>query len=57
MLQGKGGKGQSKRKAVDELWTEGVVPARTNPLILALDTRLASEYLQQVGKVDGWMEK
>jgi len=44
--KGKGGKWQSKRKAPDELWTEGVPPDRTNPLIVFLADKLPREYLQ-----------
>jgi len=44
--KGKGGKWNSKRKAPDELWTEGVPPDRTNPLIVFLADKLPREYLQ-----------
>ncbi len=47
-FQGKGGKGQTKRKAPDELWTDGTVPERQNPLIHFLDDKLPREFLQQV---------
>jgi E3 ubiquitin-protein ligase TRIP12 len=45
--KGKGGKGQTKRKAPDELWTDGTVPERQNPLIHFLDDKLPREFLQQ----------
>jgi len=45
--KGKGGKGQTKRKAPDELWTDGTVPERQNPLINFLDDKLPREFLQQ----------
>ena len=47
-LQGKGGKGQAKRKAPDELWTEGIVAERQNPLISFLEDKLPKEFLHQV---------
>ena len=46
--KGKGGKWNSKRKAPDELWTEGVPPDRTNPLIVFLADKLPREYLQVI---------
>merc|ERR1719186_1496161 len=45
--KGKGGKGQTKRKAPDELWTEGQVPERQNPLVNFLDDKMGREHLQQ----------
>jgi len=50
--KGKGGKGQTKRKAVDELWTDGLVPERQNPLLNFLDEKLTREYLQQDPSVE-----
>jgi len=44
--KGKGGKWHSKRKAVDELWTEGTPPERNNPLTVFLADKLPREYLQ-----------
>ncbi len=45
-LQGKGGKGHSKRKAPDELWTDGTIPERRNPLINFLADKLPKEFIQ-----------
>ncbi|XP_023345840.1 E3 ubiquitin-protein ligase TRIP12 [Eurytemora carolleeae] len=50
--KGKGGKGQAKRKAPDELWNEGVVPERPNPLISFLEDKLPKEFLHQDPSVD-----
>jgi len=46
--KGKGGKWHSKRKAPDELWTEGTPPERVNPLVNFLADKLPRdrEYLQ-----------
>ena len=44
--KGKGGKWHSKRKAPDELWTEGTPPERTNPLVNFLADKLPRDYLQ-----------
>ena len=49
--KGKGGKWHSKRKAPDELWTDGLPPDRTNPLIVFLADKLPREYLQVSQKV------
>jgi hypothetical protein len=45
-VQGKGGKGHSKRKAPDELWTDGTIPERQNPLINFLADKLPKEFIQ-----------
>jgi E3 ubiquitin-protein ligase TRIP12 len=50
--KGKGGKGQAKRKAPDELWTEGIVQERPNPLISFLEDKLPKEFLHQDPSVD-----
>jgi len=50
--KGKGGKGQTKRKAPDELWTEGIVPERPSPLVNFLEDKLPREFLQQDPSVD-----
>ena len=44
--KGKGGKQHSKRKAVDSVWTEGSLPARSNPLVQFLASALPREHLQ-----------
>merc|ERR1719228_1555124 len=44
--KGKGGKWHSKRKAPDELWTDGTPPERQNPLVNFLADKLPREYFQ-----------
>lgn len=44
--KGKGGKGHSKRKAPDELWTDGTIPERQNPLLNFLADKLPKEFIQ-----------
>jgi hypothetical protein len=45
-VQGKNGKGHSKRKAPDELWTDGIIPERQNPLVNFLADKLPKEFIQ-----------